>query len=185
MNRLKVLMTVGDPGGVGPEILWSILQPGELQEMAEITVLGPARTVTAIPQGVHWEDVDLPTLRFHKRPHPDNGRISLLALEEACRRMARQEADLLVTGPLSKEAIRRCGIPFSGHTEYLGNTFKAKPYMVFFTGSTPVALFTMHVPLQEVSSILTRESLESYIRGLATAWQRQLNVRPRFRVAGR
>jgi 4-hydroxy-L-threonine phosphate dehydrogenase PdxA len=184
MNRLKVLMTVGDPGGVGPEILWSILQPGELQEMAEITVLGPARTVTSIPQGVRWEDVDLPTLRFHKRPHPDNGRISLLALEEACRRMARQEADLLVTGPLSKEAIRRCGIPFSGHTEYLGNTFKAKPYMVFFTGSMPVALFTMHVPLQEVSAILTRESLESYIRGLATAWQRQLNVRPRFRVAG-
>ena len=184
MSRVKVLMTVGDPGGIGPEILWSILQPGDLQEMAEITVLGPARSVPEAPVGVRWEDVDLPTLRFHKRPHPDNGRVSLLALEEACRRMERREADLLVTGPLSKEAIRRCGIPFSGHTEYLGNTFKATPYMVFFTGSTPVALFTTHLPFQEVPQALTREALEGYIRGLDTAWQRQLNSRPRFFVAG-
>ena len=87
MSRPKVVMTVGDPGGIGPEILWSILQPGDLQDMAEITVLGPLRTVPSVPKGVVWEDVDLPALRFHKRPHPDNGRVSLLALEEACRRM--------------------------------------------------------------------------------------------------
>jgi 4-hydroxythreonine-4-phosphate dehydrogenase len=184
MSRVKVLMTVGDPGGVGPEILGSILQPGDLQEMAEITVLGPLRTVPQAPGGVRWEDVDLPTLRFHKRPHPDNGRVSLLALEEACRRMERKEADLLVTGPLSKEAIRRCGIPFSGHTEYLGATFKSKPYMVFFTGATPVALFTTHLPFQEVPAALTRERLEDFVRGLDTAWQRQLNARPRLFVAG-
>lgn len=184
MSRVKVLMTTGDPGGVGPEILWSILQPGDLQEMAEITVLGPSRTVPSVPDGVRWEDLDLPTLRFHKRPHPDNGRVSLLALEEACRRMTRKEADLLVTGPVSKEAIRRCGIPFSGHTEYLGNAFSVTPYMVFFTGSMPVALFTTHLPFNEVTAALTRESLEGFIRGLATAWQRQLNARPRFRVAG-
>lgn len=184
MSRVKVLMTTGDPGGVGPEILWSILQPGDLQEMAEITVLGPSRTVPSVPADVRWEDLDLPTLRFHKRPHPDNGRVSLLALEEACRRMTRKEADLLVTGPVSKEAIRRCGIPFSGHTEYLGHAFSVTPYMVFFTGSLPVALFTTHLPFNEVAAVLTRERLEDFIRGLATAWQRQLNARPRFRVAG-
>ncbi len=184
MSRAKVLMTVGDPGGVGPEILWSILEPGDLQEMADITVLGPGRTVPSVPKGIRWEELDLPALRFHKRPHPDNGRVSLLALEEACRRMTRKEADLLVTGPVSKEAIRRCGMPFSGHTEYLGNTFKATPYMVFFTGSMPVALFSTHIPFQEVSAALTREALEGFVRGLDTAWQRQLNARPRFRVAG-
>ena len=184
MSRPRVVMTVGDPGGIGPEILWSILQPGDIQEMAEVTVLGPARTVPSVPQGIHWEDVDLPDLRFHRRPHPDNGRVSLLALEEACRRVQGGESDLLVTGPVSKEAIRRCGIPFSGHTEYLGQMFSVKPYMVFLTGAMPVALLSTHLPFKDIPASITREALETFIRGLALAWHRQLNVRPRFRVAG-
>ncbi len=184
MSRPKVVMTVGDPGGIGPEILWSILQPGDLQETAEITVLGPVRTVPSVPKGIEWEDVDLPSLRFHRRPHPDNGRVSLLALEEACRKMESHGADLLVTGPVSKEAVRRCGIPFTGHTEYLGQMFSAKPYMVFLTGSMPVALLSMHLPFKDIPAAVTRESLEGFIRGLAQAWQRQLNSRPRFKVAG-
>jgi len=184
MSRPTVVVTVGDPGGIGPEILWSILQPGDLQDMAEITVLGPVRTVPSVPKGVQWEDVDLPALRFHRRPHPDNGRVSLLALEEACRRMESGGGDLLVTGPVSKEAIRRCGIPFSGHTEYLGQMFSAKPYMVFLTGSLPVALLSTHLPFRDIAASITREALEGFIRGLAQAWHRQLNSRPRFRVAG-
>ena len=184
MSRPRVLMTTGDPGGVGPEILRSVLQTGELQAAAEITVIGPRRAVESVPEGVRWDDVDLPTLRFHKRPHPDNGRVTLLTLEEACRRMGRNEADLLVTGPASKEAIRRCGIPFTGHTEYFGQVFQAKPYMIFLTGSMPVALFSMHLPFREIAEALTKTSLEEYIRVLSTAWTRQLNSHPRFRVAG-
>jgi len=184
MSRPRVLITTGDPGGVGPEILHLVLESGEIQRVAEVTVLGPARSVPSVPAGVRWEDIDLPGLRFHKRPHPDNGRVALLTLEEACRRMERKEADLLVTGPVSKEAIRRCGIPFSGHTEYLAQTFHCRTYMVFFTGALPVALFSTHIPFREVPEALTREALVDYVRGLATAWNRQLGVWPTFRIAG-
>ena len=89
-----------------------------------------------------------------------------------------------MTGPVSKEAIRRCGIPFSGHTEYLGQMFSAKPYMVFLTGSMPVALLSTHLPFRDIAASITREALEGFVRGLAQAWHRQLNSRPRFRVAG-
>jgi 4-hydroxythreonine-4-phosphate dehydrogenase len=184
MSRPKVLITTGDPGGIGPEILWSVLDRGDIQAKADVTVLGPTRCVPSVAQGVLWDNVDLPDLRFHKRPHPDNGRVTLLTLEEACRRMERKEADLLVTGPVSKEAIRRCGIPFTGHTEYLGQAFGAKTYMVFFTGAMPVALFSTHLPLRDVAEALTRDAFESFIRGLATAWNRQLSSRPSFKVAG-
>jgi 4-hydroxythreonine-4-phosphate dehydrogenase len=184
MNLTRVLITVGDPGGIGPETLQKVLQTGEIQERAQVTVLGPSRCMEHPPEGVEWVDVDLPSLRFHRRPHPDNGRVTLLTLEEACRRMGREEADVLVTGPVSKEAIRRCGVPFSGHTEFLAQAFSATTYMVFFTGSMPVALFTMHLPMNKVSEVLTRDNLTAYIRGLATSWNRQLNEKPRFRVAG-
>jgi len=184
MSQTRVLITVGDPGGVGPELLEKVLATGEIQQQAEVTVLGPSRCVSAVPEGVRWEDVDLPSLRFHRRPHPDNGRVNLLCLEEACRRMERSEADFLVTGPASKEAIRRCGVVFKGHTEYLGQAFKADTYMVFLTGSWPVALLTTHLPLVEVAETLTQEAVEAYVRGLAKAWTRQFGERPRFRIAG-
>ncbi len=184
MDLPRVLITLGDPGGVGPEVIEKVLAGGELQALAEITVLGPKRCVSSIPDGVAWEDIDLASLRFHRRPHPDNGRVTLLCLEEACRRMERQEADLLVTGPASKEAIRRCGVVFRGHTEYFGNLFATTTYMVFLTGSIPVALFTTHLPFQKVAEALTLDSLKEYIRGLTAAWQRQLGDRPRFRIAG-
>lgn len=184
MNPTRVLITVGDPGGIGPETLQKALASGEIQSRAQITVLGPARCMDSMPEGVDWVDVDLPSLRFHRRPHPDNGRVTLLTLEEACRRMGREEADLLVTGPVSKEAIRRCGVPFSGHTEFLAQSFSSTTYMVFFTGSMPVALFTMHLPMSQVAEMLTKDNLTAYIRGLATSWNRQLNEKPRFRVAG-
>jgi 4-hydroxythreonine-4-phosphate dehydrogenase len=184
MSLPRVLITVGDPGGIGPEILQKVLESGEIQSKAALTILGPARAMEKVPDGVEWVDVDLPSLRFHRRPHPDNGRMTLLVLEEACRRMGREEADLLVTGPVSKEAIRRCGVPFSGHTEFLAQSFSSTTYMVFFTGSMPVALFTMHLPMKKVPEVLTRENLTAYIRGLATSWNRQLNEKPRFRVAG-
>lgn len=183
MSRPRVLITTGDPGGVGPEILGTMLRDPELIHGAEMTVLGPARTQESVPDGVRWDDVDLPSLAFHKRPHPDNGRIALLALEEASRRMGRGEADLLVTGPVSKEAIRRCGVPFTGHTEFFGHAFNATSYVVFLTGSTPVALFTSHIPLQEVAARIDQDTLQDYVRGLAAAWMRQLGVTPRFLIA--
>lgn len=184
MSLPKILITAGDPGGIGPETLQKILDSGEIQDRARVTVLGPARCMERVPGGVEWVDVDLPSLRFHRRPHPDNGRVTLLTLEEACRRMGREEADLLVTGPVSKEAIRRCGVPFSGHTEFLAQAFSCVTYMVFFTGSMPVALFTTHLPTAKVGESLTRDNLTAFIRGLATSWTRQLNEKPRFRVAG-
>jgi 4-hydroxythreonine-4-phosphate dehydrogenase len=48
----------------------------------------------------------------------------------------------------------------------------------------PVALFTTHLPMARVAESLTRDHLTAFIRGLATAWTRQLNEKPRFRVAG-
>lgn len=184
MNRPRVLVTVGDPGGAGPETLASVLKDPAVLASAQITVLGPRRAVPELPEGVTWDDVDLPSLAFHRRPHPDNGRVTLLQLEEACRRMREGQADLLVTGPVSKEAIRRCGVPFTGHTEYFGRAFSAQPYMVFLTGSMPVALFTTHLPMADVPAALTKEALVAYVSGLAGSWHRQFGATARFRIAG-
>jgi len=180
----RILITMGDPGGIGPEILDKILFDKDVLKLGPITVIGPRRALRTAPSDVEIVDLDLEGVSFHTRPHPDNGRISLLAIEEAVRRMESGSADLLVTGPVSKEAIRRCGVPFQGHTEYFGHHYNVTPYMVFFANGSKIALYTRHTPLMEVSASLDKEKLVSWIEGLSKAFASQLKSVPVFKVMG-
>lgn len=184
MKSPKIIVTVGDPGGVGPEILQKILNDRNVLSKGSYTVIGPKRAIGKIPSSVELVDVDLEELAFHKRPHPDNGRIALLAIEEAVRRMDTGEYDLLVTGPVSKEAIRRCGVPFQGHTEYFANHYNSTTYMVFLTGKSIVALYTRHISLKDVYMKLNKDFLSEWIVGLNQAVLKQLIIKPKYRVMG-
>jgi 4-hydroxythreonine-4-phosphate dehydrogenase len=183
-GRPRILITMGDPGGIGPEILDKILFDKDVLKLGQITVIGPKRALKSTPQDVDIIDVDLEGLSFHNRPHPDNGRISLLAIEEAVRRMENNSADLLVTGPVSKEAIRRCGVPFQGHTEYFGHHYNVTPYMVFFANHSIIALFTRHMPLMEVANELNKEKLVNWVEGLNKAFSAQLQIAPGYKIMG-
>jgi 4-hydroxythreonine-4-phosphate dehydrogenase len=182
MSEPRILITAGDPGGIGPKILKQIMFEKEILSKGKYTVIGPKRVIGELPEEVEIVDVDLANLVFHKRPHPDNGRIALLAIEEAVRRMDSKEYDLLVTGPVSKEAIRRCGVPFYGHTEYFGNQYNSTPYMVFLTGKSIIALFTRHIPFREIPQEIDKEQLKNWIIGLDGAINKQLNFKPKYRV---
>jgi 4-hydroxythreonine-4-phosphate dehydrogenase len=183
-GKPRILITMGDPGGIGPEILDTILFDKDVLKLGNITLIGPKRALKTSPKDVELIDVDLEGLSFHHRPHPDNGRIALLAIEEAVRRMENNSADLLVTGPVSKEAIRRCGVPFQGHTEYFGHHYNVTPYMVFFANHSKIALFTRHLPLMEVSTELNKEKLVSWVEGLDKALSAQLQIAPVYKIMG-
>lgn len=183
-KRFKVLITIGDPGGVGPEIVEKVLKEKDVLEKAEFSVIGPKRVIKDLPAKVELIDVDLEDISFHKRPHPDNGRVALLSIEEALRRMDNQDFDLLVTGPVSKEAIRRCGVPFLGHTDYFAAHYKTNTYMIFLTSKVMIALFTRHIPLKDVPSKIKKENLIEWTLGLDKNIKKQLNMKPSYRIMG-
>jgi len=180
----RILITMGDPGGIGPEILDRILFDNDILKLGQITVIGPKRALKTSPPDVEIVDLDLAGVSFHTRPHPDNGRISLLAIEEAVRRMENNSADLLVTGPVSKEAIRRCGVPFQGHTEYFGHHYNVTPYMVFLANHSKIALYTRHTPLMEVSNELSKEKLVDWMIGLNKAFVSRMKGDPVYNIMG-
>jgi 4-hydroxythreonine-4-phosphate dehydrogenase len=184
MNKPRILITMGDPGGIGPEILDKILFDKDILKLGDITVIGPKRALKTSPQEVEIVDVDLEGFSFHSRPHPDNGRIALLAIEESVRRMESRTADLLVTGPVSKEAIRRCGVPFQGHTEYFGSHYNVTPYMVFFANHSMIALFTRHLPLREVAEEIKKDKIVAWVEGLNKAVSHQLKMSPVYKIMG-
>jgi len=92
----------------------------------------------------------------------------------------------LVTGPVHKGIINDAGIAFSGHTEYLAEaTGSGTVVMLLATDELRVALVTTHVPLQDVSALITAERLQRIIRTLHAGLQQRLGItQPRIKVCG-
>src|SRR6266536_3545120 len=135
MRKPRVLVTSGDPGGVGPELILRALTDPEIGGLAEFTVLGnPAdfrRDAAAL-------GVPLPRIRPAGdqaavpvgRPSAEGARAAVAAARAAARLMAADEADALVTAPVSKEALRLGGYPWPGQTEMLADLCAARDLRV-------------------------------------------------------
>jgi len=116
-----IALTMGDPAGIGPEIVGKALADPELVPLAKWIAVGDGRLLH-LPAGVRLEDV--PILGDLGAFHPGrlDSRCGIAAVEyvrvatELC---LRGEADAMVTAPLNKEAVTLSGRPFTGHTEYI------------------------------------------------------------------
>lgn len=163
----RILITLGDPAGIGPEVIDQALQAGQLPADCEFEIIGD---------------------RHAGRPgHPDarSARAALDALELAAERLRSGTADAVVTGPVAKESLQAIGFPFPGQTEFFAAAFGVTDYGMLLTGATlSVGLATIHEPLARVPSLLTAERIVRI--GLLTAGflQRRGIAHPRIAVAG-
>jgi 4-hydroxythreonine-4-phosphate dehydrogenase len=201
-------ITMGDPGGIGPEIVVKALGSPRLRRACRPVVLGrrpvleaAARRLRAkvvfdiagarLPPAVpgHCPLVEtgperdpLPRLG---RPSAAGGRAALEAVSEAiCLALDGRVAGI-VTAPISKEAIRAAGSPFPGHTELLAAFTATKRYaMMLVGGPLRVSLATIHEPLARVPSLITPRLVRETIQ---LTWEavRELGLRrPRIAVCG-
>lgn len=130
MRRPKIIITTGDPNGVGPEITKKALRDHGINTIADFLVIEPS----------------------------DN--TGLDAIIKALRLLKRQKADGLVTAPVNKAAISNSGVHFEGHTEYLAKATNTKKYaMMLCGGPLKVTTVTRHVALKNVPSIITRQKI--------------------------
>lgn len=164
MNQTKkIAYTIGEPAGVGPEL---ILQLAQTNDLSDTTIIGDAKLLRerALQLGFVWPeiveilDIPLPRRDVCGRPHTDNVNAVLDILNRAVDGCLNNEFSAMVTGPLHKGVINDAGINFSGHTEYLAQrTGGHKPVMLLATSSLRVALVTTHLPLKDVSAAITEE----------------------------
>ena len=163
----RIVITLGDPAGVGPEVIDLALASGEIPTGFEIEVLG-ARAA-GIPG----------------KPDARSAAAALAALDEAVRQLKNGSADAVVTGPVSKEGLQSLGFPFPGQTEYFAAAFGVTDYGMLLTGTTlTVGLATIHEPIAKISELLTVERIVRI--GLLTAsFLKRRGIRqPRIAVAG-
>ena len=146
----RILITLGDPAGIGPEVIERALASGQLPEGFEFVVLGD-------------RDAGTPG-----QPDRRSAAAALAALDQAVAELKPGRAAAVVTGPVSKEALQALGFPFPGQTEYFAHAFGVEEFGMLLTGATlTVGLATIHEPLAKVPGLLT---VDRIVRtGLLTA----------------
>jgi 4-hydroxythreonine-4-phosphate dehydrogenase len=189
-------ITLGDPSGIGPEIVARALHEadalrGRARLFGDRAVIedGFARVGLTLPDDLAIEDRGVIARGEIRAGEPceAGARAQVDYLEAAARAAGDGEIDALVTAPISKSQAARAGFGFPGHTEFLADRLAGgSDVAMMFAGPTlRVVLATVHVGLAEVSAMLTPDVVAHRIGQLAEALVYDFAVEePRIGVVG-
>jgi 4-hydroxythreonine-4-phosphate dehydrogenase len=171
-TRVRVGVTMGDPAGIGPEIVLKAITDPRVRAVCEPVLYGPR------------------TAAERKRFTPgvlsaDAGRAACEAIEQAVADAMAGRLDAIATGPIHKEALALAGVAWRGHTELLAHLTGARDVaMMFDSPRLRVVLVTVHVPLSSVPRLLTQARVETTLALAAEALPRFGVPTPRLALAG-
>jgi 4-hydroxythreonine-4-phosphate dehydrogenase len=195
MPSQRLAISLGDPCGIGPEIVARALaaRPDvDAVIYGDIGVLARAASAAGVPAPAPDRVRAVTTLRPGDvppgKPNDEAGRAQLAYLAAATTAALAGEVAGLVTAPISKQWIARAGFPFPGHTEYLASRANvgAGEFAMMLAGPRlRVTVATTHIPLREVAGVLTAEGIASTIWLTVDALARRFGIAPpRVAVAG-
>jgi 4-hydroxythreonine-4-phosphate dehydrogenase len=184
---LRIGLTLGDPAGIGPEVVAKALRLGCAPDL-HLTVYGDLEAVEragGLPrevEGVHLASATVAA----GRPDPAAAHGVVDAIRCAAKGCLEGALDAMVTGPISKEITARAGYDFPGHTELLQEIAgRGRAVMLLCGGRLRVALATIHVPLREVAERIDRADLLAILRVIDTDLRLRFGLRePRIAVCG-
>ncbi|MCR4336498.1 MAG: 4-hydroxythreonine-4-phosphate dehydrogenase PdxA [Candidatus Omnitrophica bacterium] len=164
-------ITLGDPAGIGPEIVAKALRESSLKKLADFVVIGDPLTSKRFVAG---------------RPNRLTAAASLNYLQAAIQLLKEKKISALVTAPVCKEAISKLGVPFQGHTEFLAEAFKVKNYEMLFVGKDlRTIIVTRHIPLMKVAARLSIGKIDRTIELAHRSLRDQFRIqRPHIAVCG-
>ncbi len=159
IKRVRLAVTLGDPRGIGPEIVAAALRDDRVAAVAELVIVGPRGTAVPVHDVVgEWSA---------SASLADAGRFAGLAVERAIDLAQRGAVQGIVTAPLDKHALLAGGYDFPGHTELLAaRTGCPVAMMLAATRPAPgttnplrVVLATTHIALRDVPAALTAAAI--------------------------
>ena len=203
-------VTLGDPAGVGPELVLRLLGEPARCEGIRLVVYGSAGLLHEVSRaaGIPWparlmvvpaadplllppgtdpvlSDTPVAAPVQPGRAHAACGRLSVAWIEAAVRDARRGLTGAIVTAPICKAAWQAASIPFPGHTEMLARlTDTDEVRMFFWSPGLAVGLVTIHLALSAVRECLTTERVLQTIRFVANAMRSAEVPQPRIGVLG-
>ena len=192
VTRLGI--TLGDPTGIGPEIVASALAAMPQDSRDRVVVYGDrgplergARAMgLVLPPHIDIVGDGLGEHAVFGKPDERAGAAQVGYLEAACAAARRGELAGIVTAPISKTWARRGGFGFLGHTEFLAARLGASKVVMLFAGPRlKVALVTVHRPLAEVVQDLSTERVREVIELVVAAMIQDFGIAaPRIGIVG-
>jgi 4-hydroxythreonine-4-phosphate dehydrogenase len=210
MSLPIVGITMGDPTGIGPEIIVKALSMEEPFHACRPIVFGDREVLSRaiqiqnlpaslevideipedgyLPQRIFFfplSHLEVTSLRFGK-PDRACGEAMVKYIEEAVKWVRSGRLDAITTCPINKQAINDAGHPFSGHTELLAHFVQASSVAMMFLGSKwRIVLVTTHLPLKDVSRWITASRILSTIRLLDEGMREYFGIpHPKIAVLG-
>ena len=169
-NKPLVVITTGDPAGIGPEITKKALKNTSLRKKANFIILGSENTSVKIGS-----------------PSKISGRISFENIKKAVKLLeAISGRKALVTAPISKYSFMKAGVPYKGHTELLAKLTNTKDIaMMFSADDFKLALVTRHIALAKVPRSLTTKRIVDTTRLFFSTLRDRFRIKdPRIGIAG-
>lgn len=174
----RLVLTTGEPAGIGPDVVIGISQydypaavvviadPELITERAsalgvsiKLNVYDPGKQATLHRPG-HLDIIPLKTVNKVVQGKPDinNAMYILESIKKATRYCLDREFDAMVTAPVNKAVINEAGALFSGHTEFIADLCEVDlPVMMLMNNHLRIALVTTHIPLSRVGSVISKD----------------------------
>ena len=204
----RLAITLGDPSGIGPEVVLKALADPALSQHCDLTVVGSDRILQQTYQQLQIQgfssaklnklqvinldpDPTLPTLKIGVG-NQTSGAISFQYLKTAIARTLKGEFDGIVTGPIAKNLWNLAGYDYPGQTEFLAEKAGVKRFGMLFVASSPYTgwtlrtlLATTHIPLSQISQTLHPELMSLKLGLFVDCLRHEFGLEnPRIAVAG-
>ena len=206
MGKIKLGVSIGDPNGIGIEIILKIFEDRRLFEFFTPLIFGPFKLLEN--QKKHFKlnsslvlkkknkPLQKTQLNVFGLPMPEDdlvfgeaskvaGKLAIESLKSSIAALKNCEIDALVTAPINKETIQSEDFKFPGHTDYLVKKFDGNSLMFMVSESLKVALVTDHIALKDVPKMLTPELLREKTLILENSLKQDFNIqRPKIALLG-
>lgn len=189
MKRPIIAVPIGDPAGVGPEIVAKAMVDEKVSAVADCIIIGDKQVMENAIRIV-GADLSVHTLEHPEEANFQKGVLNLIDLGNVdmsefafgkvngmCGKAAYEyiaksielanegKADAVATTPINKESLRAGGINYIGHTEIFGAlTGTEDPLTMFETNGMRVFFLTRHVSLREMLDMITKERIKDYVK---------------------
>ena len=189
-SKINVGITIGDPNGIGIEIILKSLSNFSLFHECNFIIY--ASTSLIEKQKQHFQidtpplkkidsEEDLSDTQINVKEVFSNSQfnfgesdkelseLGILSLKEATKAIKDNKIDILVTSPINKDLSFSESFKYTGHTDFLKNYFKTSPLMLMISEELKIALLTDHIPIKDVSNAIDQDFVEQKIKALETS----------------
>ena len=192
----NIAITIGDPAGIGPEIVLKSLLSDEVMRSCRPLIIGSRSVLDTASEkmGIPFDPAAYDVLNTGEIKSSDfprgqatveGGRECVAYIRKAVELAMLRVVDAIVTAPISKEAMKIAGFAWPGHTEMLAELTGTKDYaMVLCGGPLKVILTTIHTALRNVPDMVTKEKVLRTIVLAEKACSMMGIKEPKIAVAG-